>query len=380
MPAASETGDPLLLTPGPLTTSASVKEAMVHDWGSRDQGFIAINKMVLSKIVELAGAEGTHVTVPVQGSGTFAVEAMITSFVPKSGKLLVVINGAYGQRAKKIAEIAGRAVATYETPEDTPPDLAKLEAMLVADPAITHVFAVHCETTSGILNPIAGIAALVQKQKRRLLVDSMSAFGALEIDAHNVYYDALAASSNKCLEGVPGLGFVVCRNSALAECKGNATTLVLDLHGQAEGFAKTGQYRFTPPIHVIVALGKAIEEHGEEGGVEGRGNRYRENAKVLIDGMRAMGFRTLLPNALQAPIIVTFHMPTDPKFVFQNFYDGLKDRGYVIYPGKLTVADSFRMGCIGRLNADHMRGALAAVREVLDEMRVTNGGPAMAAE
>jgi 2-aminoethylphosphonate-pyruvate transaminase len=252
--------------------------------------------------------------------------------------------------------------------------------MLADDKAITHVFAVHCETTSGILNPIARIAALVKKQGRRLLVDSMSAFGAIEIAARNVYYDALAASSNKCLEGVPGLGFVVCRNSALADCKGNATTLVLDLFDQAEGFAKTGQYRFTPPIHVIVALGKAIEEHAEEGGVEGRGRRYRENAKVLIDGMRAMGFQTLLPNDLQAPIIVTFHMPTDPKFVFQNFYDGLKDRGYVIYPGKLTVADSFRMGCIGRLNADHMRGALAAVREVLDEMRVTNGGPALAAE
>jgi 2-aminoethylphosphonate-pyruvate transaminase len=379
-PAASETGDPLLLTPGPLTTSASVKQAMVHDWGSRDQGFIAINKMVLEKIVELAGGQGTHVTVPVQGSGTFAVEAMITSFVPKTGKLLVVINGAYGQRAKKIAEIAGRAVATYETPEDTPPDLARLEKMLAEDKAITHVFAVHCETTSGILNPIADLAALVKKQGRRLLVDSMSAFGAIEIDARTVHYDALAASSNKCLEGVPGLGFVVCRNSALAECKGNATTLVLDLFDQAEGFAKTGQYRFTPPIHVIVALGKAIEEHAAEGGVAGRGRRYRENAKVLIDGMRAMGFQTLLPNDLQAPIIITFHMPNDPKFVFQRFYDGLKDRGYVIYPGKLTVADSFRMGCIGRLYPDHMRGALAAVREVLDEMRVTNGGPALAAE
>jgi 2-aminoethylphosphonate-pyruvate transaminase len=378
--ASSETGDPLLLTPGPLTTSASVKQAMVHDWGSRDQGFIAINKMVLERIVELAGAQDTHVTVPVQGSGTFAVEAMITSFVPKTGKLMVVINGAYGQRAKKIAEIAGRGVATYETPEDTPPDLAKLEAMLVADKAITHVFAVHCETTSGILNPIVEIAALVARQGRRLLVDSMSAFGALEIDARQVPYDALAASSNKCLEGVPGLGFVVCRKEALAECKGNATTLVLDLFDQAEGFAKTGQYRFTPPIHVIVALGKAIEEHAAEGGVAGRGKRYRDNAKVLIDGMRAMGFRTLLGDRLQAPIIITFHMPTDPKFVFQRFYDGLKDRGYVIYPGKLTVADSFRMGCIGRLYPEHMKGALAAVREVLDEMRVTNGGPALAAE
>lgn len=379
-PAVSETGDPLLLTPGPLTTSAAVKQAMVHDWGSRDQGFIAINRMVLEKIVELAGGTGTHVTVPVQGSGTFAVEAMITSFVPKTGRLLVLINGAYGHRAKKIAEIAGHAVVAYETPEDTPPDLAQLDALLAGDPAITHVFAVHCETTSGILNPIAETAALVARHGRRLLVDSMSAFGALELDARSVPYDAMASSSNKCLEGVPGLGFVVCRTSALADCKGNATTLVLDLFDQAEGFAKTGQYRFTPPIHVIVALGKAIEEHAAEGGVAGRGSRYRENARVLIEGMRAMGFRTLLPEALQAPIIVTFHMPTDPRFVFQTFYDGLKDRGYVIYPGKLTVAESFRIGCIGRLYPKDMQGALAAVRAVLDEMRVSNGGPALAAE
>jgi 2-aminoethylphosphonate-pyruvate transaminase len=379
-PAASETGDPLLLTPGPLTTSTAVKQAMVHDWGSRDAEFLRINRMVLDKIVELAGGEGTHVTVPMQGSGTFAVEAMITSFMPKAGKLLVLINGAYGQRARRIAEIAGRAVAVHETPEDTPPDLAKLEKMLAEDKAITHVFAVHCETTSGILNPIGEIAALVARQGRRLLVDSMSAFGALEIDARRNPYDAMAASSNKCLEGVPGLGFVVCRKTALAECKGNATTLVLDLFEQAENFARTGQYRFTPPIHVIVALGKAIEEHAAEGGVAGRGKRYRENARVLIDGMRAMGFRTLLGEKLQAPIIVTFHMPTDPKFVFQRFYDGLKDRGYVIYPGKLTVADSFRIGCIGRLYPDDMRGALAAVREVLDEMRVRNGGPALTSE
>lgn len=379
-PAASDTGDPLLLTPGPLTTSAAVKQAMVHDWGSRDAEFLRINTMVLDRIVELAGGQGTHVTVPMQGSGTFAVEAMITTFVPKGGKLVVLINGAYGQRARRIAEIAGRAVVALETPEDTPPDLARLEALLAADGSITHVFAVHCETTSGILNPIREIADLVARQGRRLLVDSMSAFGALEIDARTVRYDALAASSNKCLEGVPGLGFVVCRKEALAACKGNATTLVLDLYEQAENFARTGQYRFTPPIHVIVALGKAIEEHAVEGGVAGRGRRYRENARVLIEGMRAMGFRTLLDDGLQAPIIVTFRMPTDPRFVFQRFYDGLKDRGYVIYPGKLTVADSFRMGCIGRLYPDHMRGALAAVREVLDEMRVSNGGPALAAE
>jgi 2-aminoethylphosphonate-pyruvate transaminase len=378
-PAASETGDPLLLTPGPLTTSRAVKQVMVHDWGSRDAAFLRINKAVIERITALAGGEGTHTTVPMQGSGTFAVEAMLTSFVPKNGKILLLVNGAYGHRAKKICDIAGRAALVLETPEDTPPDLAKLDAALSADKAITHVFAVHCETTSGVLNPIAEIAALVKKQGRRLLIDAMSAFGALPIDAKSVTFDALAASSNKCLEGVPGLGFVICRIEALQQAKGNATTLVLDLHDQWQGFEKTGQWRFTPPIHVIVSLHQAIEEHAAEGGVAGRGGRYANNCRILIDGMRALGFKTLLPDHLQAPIIVTFHMPADPQFHFQTFYDRLKDRGYVIYPGKLTVAESFRIGCIGRLNADHMRGVLAAVGEILVEMGVRQTSPAKAA-
>jgi 2-aminoethylphosphonate-pyruvate transaminase len=378
-PAASETGDPLLLTPGPLTTSRAVKQVMVHDWGSRDATFLRINKAVIERITQLAGGEGTHATVPMQGSGTFAVEAMLTTFVPKNGKILLLINGAYGHRAKKICDIAGRANLVMETPEDTPPDLAKLDAMLSADKAITHVFAVHCETTSGVLNPIAEIASTVKKHSRRLLIDAMSAFGALPIDARSVTFDALAASSNKCLEGVPGLGFVICRIEALQAAKGNATTLVLDLHDQWQGFEKTGQWRFTPPIHVIVSLHQAIEEHTAEGGVAGRGGRYANNCRILIDGMRALGFKTLLPDHLQAPIIVTFHMPADPQFQFQTFYDRLKDRGYVIYPGKLTVAESFRIGCIGRLNADHMRGVLAAVSEILAEMGVRQTSPAKAA-
>jgi 2-aminoethylphosphonate-pyruvate transaminase len=367
---SSETGDPLLLTPGPLTTSKRVKEVMVHDWGSRDATFLRINKEVLERLPEVVNAKGGHVTVPMQGSGTFAVEAMLTTFVPRSGKVLLLVNGAYGQRAKRICLIAGRRVAVHETPEDTPPDLADVERILKADADISHVFAVHCETTSGILNPIAEIGALVEKQGRRFLVDAMSAFGALPLDASKTRFDALAASSNKCIEGVPGLGFVICREAALAETKGNATTLVLDLHDQWQNFSRTGQYRFTPPIHVIVSFHQALQEFWAEGGQPGRGRRYAENCKVLIEGMRELGFRTLLPDRLQAPIIVTFHMPEHAKFVFQSFYDKLKDRGYVIYPGKLTVADSFRIGCIGRLDAGHMRGALAAIAEVLAELGV----------
>lgn len=377
--AASETGDPLLLTPGPLTTSKTVKTAMLHDWGSRDATFIRVNKEMRAAITEAACGQGTHTTVPMQGSGTFAVEAMIGSFVPKAGKLLILVNGAYGHRAAKICTYAGRAHVVLETPEDTPPDLAKLEATLKADAAITHVLVVHCETTSGILNPIAEVAAIVKRAGRRMLIDSMSAFGALAVDAREVQFDALASSSNKCLEGVPGFGFIVCRIAALEEAKGNAHALVLDLHDQWKALETTGQYRFTPPIHAIVALHQAILEFQAEGGVPGRGGRYRENAKVLIDGMRALGFETLLPDRLQAPIIVTFHMPRDPKFDFQAFYDQLKDRGYVIYPGKLTVADSFRIGCIGRLSPDHMRGAVEAVRQVISGMGVSQLGAKRAA-
>ena len=368
--AASETGDPLLLTPGPLTTSRTVKQAMVHDWGSRDAAFIKINQSVLTRLPAIANLGEDFVTVPMQGSGTFAVEAMLTTFIPPDGKVLLLINGAYGQRAKKICEIAGRAVAVLETPEDTPPDLAAVDALLVADKAITHVFVVHCETTSGILNPVEKIAELVQRRSKRLLIDAMSAFGALALDGARIEFDAVAASSNKCLEGVPGLGFVIARKSALEKGKGNATTLVLDLQDQWANFVKTGQYRFTPPIHVIVAFHQALDEFDAEGGVAGRGGRYAENCRILIEGMRALGFEPLLPDHLQAPIIVTFRMPADKNFVFQTFYDRLKERGYVIYPGKLTVADSFRIGCIGRLYPEHMRGALDAIRDILDDMGV----------
>ncbi len=375
----SETGDPLLLTPGPLTTSRSVKAAMLHDWGSRDAAFIRINREVLDRLPAIVNGGDAYVTVPVQGSGSFAVEAMLTSFVPADGACLLLVNGAYGQRAKRMLEIARRRVVVLETPEDTPPDLAALDTTLAADTGISHVFIVQCETTSGILNPVAEVGAIVRKHGRGFLVDAMSAFGALPLDAPAVGADAVAASSNKCIQGVPGLGFVICRKDALVKTKGNATTLVLDLHDQWQGFEKTGQYRFTPPIHVIVAFHQALEEFLAEGGQPGRGGRYAANCRILLDGMRAMGFAPLLPDALQAPIIVTFHMPTDKRFVFQSFYDKLKDRGFVIYPGKLTVADSFRIGCIGHIFPDDMRAALAAVREVLAELGVASVAPRHAA-
>jgi 2-aminoethylphosphonate-pyruvate transaminase len=370
-----ETRDPWLLTPGPLTTSATVKQAMLHDWGSRDANFIRINREVREGLLAIAGAAGSHVCVPVQGSGTFAVEAMVGTLVPRDGKLLVLVNGAYGRRIVKICQTIGRAHAVIERAENQPVDPAAVTAALVQDPKISHVAVIHCETTSGILNPLEEIARVVALAGRSLLVDAMSAFGAIPVDARKLPFDALAASSNKCIEGVPGVGFAIVRKSVLEGAKGNAHSLSLDLHDQWLAMEANGQWRFTPPTHVLAAFHQALAEHHAEGGVAGRGARYRDNCRILVDGMRALGFETLLPDALQAPIIVTFHMPADPRFQFQTFYDRLKDRGFVIYPGKLTVADSFRIGCIGRLGAAEMNGALSAIRSVLAEMGVQSGAP-----
>jgi 2-aminoethylphosphonate-pyruvate transaminase len=368
-----------LLTPGPLTTSASVKRAMLRDWGSRDRDFVALNARVRARLLELAGGAASHVCVPLQGSGTFVVEALLGTLLPKSGKLLVLVNGAYGQRMATMAARHGRVVAVLETAEDQPNDPQALDRALAADPAIGHVAAVHCETTSGILNPIASLAEVTARHGRRLLIDAMSAFGALPLDAGAVAFDGLAASANKCLEGVPGVGFAIVRQSALEAAAGNAPALSLDLHDQWTSMERTGQWRFTPPTHVLAAFDQALREHAQEGGIEGRGARYRENCRILVDGMRALGFETLLPDRLQAPIIVTFRMPADPRFGFDDFYDRLRSKGYVIYPGKLTVAPSFRIGCIGRLGAAEMQGALAAIRASLAEMGVASGKPAAAA-
>lgn len=366
----SPTGDPWLLTPGPLTTSPEVKQAMLHDYGSRDGHFIAVNRRVRERLVEMVGGEGGHVCVPLQGSGTFVVEAMIGNFVPADGKLLILINGAYGQRIKKICDYYGRNYIVQETPEDVPVNGVQLDAALDNDTSITHVVVVHCETTSGILNPLREISEVVARHRRSLLIDSMSAFGALPLDAGEIEFDAVVASSNKCLEGAPGMGFCVARESALEKAEGNSPSLVLDLYDQWRAMQKNRQWRFTPPTHVLLAFDQALTEYLEEGGVVGRGGRYRQNCELLVAGMRAMGFKTLLADELQAPIIVTFHMPTNPGFDFARFYDGLKDQGYVIYPGKLTVADSFRMGCIGRLGAEQIEGALEAVAGLLNDFAI----------
>jgi 2-aminoethylphosphonate-pyruvate transaminase len=367
----------LLLTPGPLTTSATTKSAMLHDWGSRDPDFIALTAAIRRRLLDIAGVTRTHVAVPLQGSGTFAIEATLGTLTPPAAKVLVLANGAYGRRMALILQRIGRQSVMVENAEDTPNDIDALADTLAGDPTISHVAAVHCETTSGILNPIDAIAAITRQHGRRLIIDAMSSFGALPIDpAGGEAFDALVASSNKCLEGVPGLAFAIVREDPLSGCAGHAPSLALDLHDQWRGFERDGQWRFTPPTHVVAAFAAALDEHAAEGGVIGRGRRYSENCRVLVREMRSLGFETFLPDAVQAPIIVTFRTPGDERFAFGGFYTRLSERGFVIYPGKLTEVDSFRVGCIGRLAASDMVAAGEAIAAVCAEMGVVTLAPA----
>jgi len=372
----SGSGDPFLLTPGPLTTSLAVKQAMLHDLGSRDQKFVAVNARIRERLLALAGSCGEHVCVPIQGSGTFAVEAMIGSLVPADGKLLNLVNGAYGRRITRICAYANRNVTVLEAGEAMPVNPAEVDEALSEDRSVTHVCVVHCETTSGVLNPLETIARVVAAHGRLLLVDAMSGFGALPVNAADVPFAALAASSNKCLEGVPGVAFCIVRRDLIEASRGRARALSLDLHDQWQAMEGNGQWRFTPPTHVLLALEQALVELDDEGGAAGRHRRYSENCRILVDGMRALGFQTFLDDACQAPVIVTFHQPRDPAFQFERFYALLEQRGFVIYPGKLTGAATFRIGCIGRIGAADMQAAVAAVGAVIGEMGISDFTPA----
>jgi 2-aminoethylphosphonate-pyruvate transaminase len=360
---------PYLLTPGPLTTSMQTKQAMLRDWGSWDADFNSITTRVRERLLEIAHATGTHECVPLQGSGTFSVEAAIGTLVPRSGHVLVPQNGAYCQRIARICRVLGRAFTTIDYPEDAAVRADDVDRALQANPGITHVALVHCETSAGILNPLQAIADVVARHGRQLIVDAMSSFGALEIDARKTPFDAVIAASGKCLEGPPGMGFVIARRGALERAEGNCQSLAMDLYDQWAYMKKTTQWRFTPPTHVVAAFDCAIAQYLEEGGRVARGARYAANCRTLIDGMAKLGLRSFLPAAIQAPIIVTFHAPDTPRYDFKSFYNSVKARGYILYPGKLTTLETFRVGCMGQLGERGIMGAVDAVAEVLAELR-----------
>ena len=361
--------DKPLFTPGPLTTSTTVKQSMLTDLGSRDEAFIQVIQRIRRSLVRLAGAdEKTFTAIPIQGSGTFGLEAVVSSAVPPDGTLLVAINGAYGHRIAKMAELHDVPVSKLPFPEDdwvTPESVCEA---LKGDEQISHVCVVHCETTTGIVNPVKEIGQCVREEKRFFFVDAMSSFGAVPLDVEEACVDYLVSSANKCIEGVPGFSFVLARLNALRETKGWARTLSLDLLDQYNGLERNGQFRFTPPTHAMLAFDQALRELEEEGGVEGRANRYRANHDTLLAGMRRMGFKEYLSPDKQSHIITSFLYPDEDSFQFESFYDGLNRRGYVIYPGKVSSAECFRIGTIGRLFPSDVADLLHAISEVAIEM------------
>ena len=368
----SSAHDKPLFTPGPLTTSRTVKQAMLRDIGSRDDDFIGVVRRVRDRLLTVAGLSqpAGYECVLMQGSGTYTVESVISSAMPREGKLLVVVNGAYGERIVAIAKRYGIETVAVRAREDKLPDISEIERTLAAWPNIRMTAVVHCETTSGIINPIQSIGEAVHRHGGVYFVDSMSTFGAVPIDFAACHIDFLVSSANKCIEGVPGFAFAICRRAALLATEGLARTVSLDLLAQWQGLERNGQFRFTPPTHALLAFEQALNELDAEGGVAGRGQRYRDNHETLCRGMQELGFTEYVPQAWQGDIITSFRYPNDPRFDFGDFYRRLNNKGFVIYPGKVSDADCFRIGTIGRIFPGDVAALLAAIREVITDLGI----------
>ena len=354
----------LLLTPGPLSTSPTVRAAMLRDWCTWDDDYnLGVVSPIREQLVALATstAPSEYTAILMQGSGTFSVEAMIGTAVPPEGRLLVLANGAYGNRLAKIASYLGLDVTLHDSGELARPDLARLEAEIRDH---SHVVVVHGETTTGMMNPIAEIASIVKGAGKCLMVDAMSTFGGVPLDIAELGIDYIVSSANKCIQGVPGFGFVICRRDLLEQCEGNARSLSLDLFAQWRGMEDgKGKWRFTSPTHTVRAFAQAMQELAEEGGVGARHARYCENHQILVEGMAGLGFECVLPREWQGPIITGFLSPESPRYSFKAFYDALKAHGFVIYPGKVTGIESFRIGTIGHVFPDDFRRLISAVEE-----------------
>ncbi|MCV4233694.1 2-aminoethylphosphonate--pyruvate transaminase [Virgibacillus sp. LDC1] len=338
-----------LLTPGPLTTTKTVKEEMLFDRCTWDDEYKSITQKIRSQLLALAGADPERYTaVLMQGSGTFAVEAVMTSAISNADKVLIVTNGAYGERIVKMAAYIGLNYVEYRVNYDEHPSEDELRAILLKDEGITHIAMVHCETTTGILNPLEKVSRLSREHGKTLIIDAMSSFGGMEIDVQGLGIDYLISSANKCIQGVPGFGFVIAKLDKLAACEGIARSLALDLYDQWKGMDQDGKWRYTSPTHVVAAFSKALDELNEEGGVSARYSRYRNNNRLLRERLTQIGIHSYITDDKQSPIITTFLFPSEG-FSFEHFYAYIKERGYVIYPGKLTDVDTFRIGNIGEI-------------------------------
>lgn len=356
----------LLLTPGPLSTSKGVRASLLRDWCTWDDDYNEeIVQTIRRKLTQLASSRPEEYTsVLMQGSGSFAVEACLGSTIPKNGKLLLITNGAYGDRMVKMAEIMGISFTTLKYPEVAVPDMDDVKIALERDASISHVAMVHCETTTGILNPIRRLSETVKPYGNILIIDAMSSFGGIPMDMHDLGIDYLISSANKCIQGVPGFGFVIAKKSRLIECGGNSRSLSLDLYDQWKNMDASGKWRFTSPTHVVRAFYQALLELQDEGGVAARYGRFCENHSVLLEGMAEAGFGTLLAPQLMSPIITSFRYPHS-RFDFKWFYEEIKKRGYVLYPGKISQEDTFRIGTIGEVYPRDMKKLTETVLEVM---------------
>ena len=365
----------LLLTPGPLTTTRTVRESMMQEYSTWDVAYNGIVQSIRTRLVELATSDAaspdTHTAVLMPGSGTFTVESVVGSVIPSDGKLLVLNNGAYGARITTIARMLKVDTVELGQAEIEPTDLGQVEQMLAGDPEITHVAMVHCETTTGMLNPVEAVGEIVRRLGRVFILDAMSSFGGIPMSMELTGAHYLISSANKCIQGVPGFGFVVADRAMLEATEGWSRSHSLDLFDQwREMETNGGKWRFTSPTHVVSAFARALDELKDEGGIEARHTRYVANQKTMVKGMRALGFRTLLGDDFQSPIITSFYYPDSAEFEFQKFYDALKSRGFVIYPGKVSHAQCFRIGSIGDVQPEDMTGLVGRISEVIDELGV----------
>ncbi|MBL0440550.1 2-aminoethylphosphonate--pyruvate transaminase [Aeromonas veronii] len=366
IPAAPAAVDYLLLTPGPLSTTATVRAAMLQDsctWDADyNQGVVEPIRRELVRLATGPEYQSDYSAVLLQGSGSYVVESVLGSAIGADECLLIINNGAYGARMGEMARCLGLRHHELDCGETTRPEPAAIEAMLARHPEITHLAMVHCETTTGMLNPLEEVAALCQRRGIRLIVDAMSSFGGIPIDMGHLGIEFLISSANKCIQGVPGFGFVIARRAALAACAGRARSVSLDLHAQWQTMEQQGgKWRFTSPTHTVLAFAQALRELDEEGGIEARHQRYSENQRTLVAGMAALGFAPLLPEQWQSPIITAFYSPAHPDYRFADFYQRLKAQGFVIYPGKVSQADCFRIGNIGDVTPELVRDLLAAM-------------------
>ena len=366
----------LLLTPGPVSVSATTRQVMLEERASGDTEFREDLALARSYLLQLVNGGDDYAVIPLPGSATYANEAVIAALVPTGATLLIHSNGVYGDRLIEICETIGTAVRVVRTDPFVPLMPPMLADVLDADPAISHVMLVHCETSTGVMNPLEDVSAVCRAKGKRLLVDAVASYGAWPIDAPALGLEAITLSSNKCMEGVPGVGWAVVRRAALAGARRHS--LSLDLADQERHLAATGTLRYTPPVQVLAAFAQACREHAEEGGVPARLARYRRNWRRLVDGMRQMGFRTVVPDAASSPIVATFHNPADPAFSFEKLFTGMKRRGFIIFPGRLALADTFRIGCMGAVTEEHIAEAMEAVAETMAEMGVSDLGRAEA--